>query len=79
MVSGTPKTITGIFARIKNSNKKPTRIVNLNVDDIDFPTIPIVFKFDTDTYTGITDYGEDTISIAVTNEDSVTVTIIEPV
>lgn len=64
---------------VAHANRKPCRVSNFSVGGTKAPQLIVAFVEDSGTYTAITDYGENTFTIEIDSDDTVTITITEPV
>lgn len=75
LTSGTQGTIEGLFASVSNPYKKPVMVSGLVVGDIEYPACYAVFIKNSNNFEAQVAVNGSTLSIVVTPNDGVTVTV----
>lgn len=75
LTSGEETGIVGMYNTIANKYKKPVVIENLIVGDVVYPSFYALFFSDAGNYSGTVVLNGQTITISVTPDDNVTVTV----
>lgn len=74
--SGEATTVNGTHDILLNQNKKRTVFQNFTIGDVNYPDIDIPLSLDSEgTFIGVVTFGENTITVTVTNADAVTFTV----
>lgn len=75
LTSGTQGTIEGLFASVSNPYKKPVMVSGLVVGNTEYPAFYAVFAKNSNNYEAQVAVNGSTLSIVVTPDDAVTVTV----
>lgn len=75
LTSGTQASIEGLFNSVSNPYKKPVMVSGLVVGDVEYPAFYAVFTKNSNNYEAQAPINGSTLSIVVTPDDNVTVTV----
>ena len=75
LTSGEAAEIAGIYDQARNPHGKPTMVSGLVVNDVEYPEFYTIFTSGSNTVTAKAVVNATTLTIAITNEDNVTVTV----
>lgn len=75
LTSGQEASIEGLFENVKNTYKKALMVSGLTVSDISYPDFFAVFIADSENMTSNNVIGGSQVSITITPDDNITVTV----